>query len=622
MSNWIDQLKALHARLDTLGCGDYTQKDSDREILKDILRQACDVVRDASAQSAAEMGEIVAKAQDVINKGVNIAYGEGNMFDFMPSFAHENDVALVKDRMGTGLGQGTLNVFMSFFGKAIERAQASGSRPTVPAALRGTGPWSPDLQAHAKSTRLARFRPDVRTSVTDTTPLAQVIYQARCEIADDRISVPSRALISPGQSCLAIIGAGGWKNRDPMLHCYLLDDPEHIQKDKCFSPGFAELAYTMAMDEDRKLVFIADTDRVKSYSWDVDPDLRFGIRGGQLPPVHTLDSDTCSGWISVLPNGRIVRAGCGEAFVWNIDALEQHGPDKKLIGAGEYDAEDSWRENEDGTMVEYSTGSTHHAAVAFADPTFHPAVWHRHAPTGNMLCGTSGRRDENYACASIDLEHGGQIVARYLGHGGDVEDISTSEGDANAFATAGSDGYARLFDVRQPLPVMTFDHGCLSEYCSSVVLAHPDALFSAGMNTEQIKMWDIRAKETVYELATGNNAVASMAWDPKRSALYAATECEYMDRLGFNHDYRRARIPRWADEFARDSEEDEDASEYYEDEDEEERCWPQRAHHGEDYFGYAFDAGEHRIYRYAFKEDPDPKQLPPYGQASMHDSGW
>ena len=41
--------------------------------------------------------------------------------------------------------------------------------------------------------------------------------------------------------------------------------------------------------------------------------------------------------------------------------------------------------------------------------------------------------------------------------------------------------------------------------------------------------------------------------------------------------------------------EDEENEDYDDEEDEFDRCWPQRAHHGESYFGYAFDAGEHRI---------------------------
>ena len=50
----------------------------------------------------------------------------------------------------------------------------------------------------------------------------------------------------------------------------------------------------------------------------------------------------------------------------------------------------------------------------------------------------------------------------------------------------------------------------------------------------------------MYELATGNNVVAGMAWDPRRNSLLVATECPRMGRMGGRSDYRPARIPRWA----------------------------------------------------------------------------
>jgi hypothetical protein len=59
----------------------------------------------------------------------------------------------------------------------------------------------------------------------------------------------------------------------------------------------------------------------------------------------------------------------------------------------------------------------------------------------------------------------------------------------------------------------------------------------------------------VYELATGNNAVVSMTWDAAQNALYAATECGY-DSYG-------------------------------------DEAWPKQAFHTKNYFGYAFNAGEH-----------------------------
>lgn len=96
-------------------------------------------------------------------------------------------------------------------------------------------------------------------------------------------------------------------------------------------------------------------------------------------------------------------------------------------------------------------------------------------------------------------------------------------------------------------------------------------------------MWDVRARAAVCEFATGNNAVQSLAWDSKRNCLYAATECNYMDRHGYRHGYRRAKIPRGGND------DDDD------DDDFEERCWPSEAWHGEDYYEYAYDAGEHTL---------------------------
>ena len=174
-----------------------------------------------------------------------------------------------------------------------------------------------------------------------------------------------------------------------------------------------------------------------------------------------------------------------------------------------------------------------------------------------------------YAFLSIDLEHGGKRAARYLGHGGEVDKIATSAGDPNVFVTAGSDGYARLFDVRHPLPVLTFNTGLQRDGCTDVVLVHPDgipsecsprliramrcvcadqviAMFTAGDATQQVKMWDIRAEECVYELSTGNNSVTGLAWDDARAALFVATECGYVNRMGLHTGYRRARVPRWA----------------------------------------------------------------------------
>ena len=168
-------------------------------------------------------------------------------------------------------------------------------------------------------------------------------------------------------------------------------------------------------------------------------------------------------------------------------------------------------------------------------------------------------------------------------------------------------------------------------------------MFTAGDATQQVKMWDIRAEECVYELSTGNNSVTGLAWDDARAALFVATECGYVNRMGLHTGYRRARVPRWAtwkavdkeyraykdtaaaaakdgggpaeseerayagmdypdvyDDYLDDGEgaenESEGESEDEEDIDEDysaDMRWPQKCFHKEDFFGYAYDAGEH-----------------------------
>lgn len=85
-----------------------------------------------------------------------------------------------------------------------------------------------------------------------------------------------------------------------------------------------------------------------------------------------------------------------------------------------------------------------------------------------------------------------------------------------------------------------------------------------------------------------------------------------MDRNGYHHDYRRAKISKRQratqdssggsslepeivdDDGDEDYESDEDDEEDEEDDDVDE-CWPEKAMHLEDYYEYPFDAGEHTL---------------------------
>ena len=173
-------------------------------------------------------------------------------------------------------------------------------------------------------------------------------------------------------------------------------------------------------------------------------------------------------------------------------------------------------------------------------------------------------------------------------------------------------------------------------------------VFTATNQTQDIKLWDIRSRALVYDLATGNNTVEAMIWDHASNVLYAASDCPNVDRNGYHMNYRYAKIPRTevgkneqnlAPEANMD--EDEDAWEDIEEDDDydEEVCWPRKAYHSENYFGHVFDAGNHRlcefpllffessksyvnlpcslIDKFSFKENPNPGMLPHYGSATV-----
>ncbi|KIK50357.1 hypothetical protein GYMLUDRAFT_461965 [Collybiopsis luxurians FD-317 M1] len=72
----------------------------------------------------------------------------------------------------------------------------------------------------------------------------------------------------------------------------------------------------------------------------------------------------------------------------------------------------------------------------------------------------------------MDLENGGKVAVRYLGHAGKVFIITSSPDDTNAFSTTSGDGIVRLSDVREPLPKVSFDIGDQSEHIFTALYVH------------------------------------------------------------------------------------------------------------------------------------------------------
>ncbi|KAL0578097.1 hypothetical protein V5O48_003915 [Marasmius crinis-equi] len=590
--------------------------------------------------------------------GVEWCYGdEDSGVDFISSFAHTE---------GTLVENGESKVLGSVNDEAIERLLAIMTRMAPPNKKTGleedlrkqrprTKPWWEAPLPHPKTTPLSHFKAGNLQIPPETSPRAFALYQALAEITVDNILNPASGLcISLDNQFIAVAGAGGYKEWTPYVSFANLEDTHDSEgfSISTMELGFGDIANEIALDSGRKLVWLSDGDRIKSYSW--APEHR-GRKG--LLPTHTLASPSgVSGPILVRPDGRIIQGGQGKIAFWNVDSLKTHGPKgTKRIGKA-ISTENTWRDEDD--KIEDSSGSKIDGTIGLQDqPTYSIATWHPHpASSSQVLCASEARSE--YSLISVDLE-AGQRVQRYIGHGGAINTFSTDAVSApNTFLSSCSDSYARIYDSRQPLPVLTFEAENDSS-CKAAVYAHPNSLpfvFTGGLRSENIRLWDVGARKLVYELSTGNTAVEGLSWDPERNTLYVATQCLYLGRMGDHYDYRIAKRPKppqeslavarsndpkykktktvypsddedggdenmedageeveyWQDYNTEyDSEEEEDYEPY------ETKCWPSRAHKPESYFRRMHDSGVHCLYRYKFTSDADPEVYPAYGQATL-----
>ena len=281
--------------------------------------------------------------------------------------------------------------------------------------------------------------------------MAQAVLQARCEIRKKIISYPVAACVSANSSCLAVISTRFRQELTyPVLFYARLDkDAEPVYKRgiTIFTDLKTRHATHLATDEDRKLIFVAgDSGRVQAFRWDEPATLRSHEESSGVK-AHTLQSYDHLGGVEVLPGGRFVRGGRGEMAVWNLDGLErQRGGNSPSTTVGLKDRLSPW-------------------------------TLHYHRGSGKLLAAEAVHFEENDRCASIDMEHGGRTAVRYLGHADEVLAFSSSAGDPNVFATACKDAYARIYDIRQPLPVITVETATRTDHgCSNVVLTHPNGI--------------------------------------------------------------------------------------------------------------------------------------------------
>ncbi|KAK4705672.1 hypothetical protein P7C70_g522, partial [Phenoliferia sp. Uapishka_3] len=377
---------------------------------------------------------------------------------------------------------------------------------------------------------------------------------------------------------------GGWKDRTPILRIYgtSFTSADVGPADQGPSVGLADTPREIVLDGQDDLVAITDNSRIKTYRGDL--------------PVHTMASGKLEGPMAFIDVGRKLVKACSRknyVKVWDLAGLPTHGRSgAKLLGGKIKGEINTWRDDaDDDEEIERSKGVTATSKITLNSSIRGISSWTPLCGSTNFICTSSGSERQSSGSETFELDFTtGQKCMR-----------------------------------RSPAPTITFAVHNAEEPAYGSAFANIGGqpfVFTGGIKSEQISTWDARSPgRALYSLATGNNAVQSMAWQVSSQSLWAATECLYVDRMGNHHGYRHAKIPRTQiNAEASPSDDDKssaDDEDYSVDDNDYEHNWPRGAFHDEQAFGHAFDSGTHRLFRFAFKDQADPTVLPEWGQSSV-----
>lgn len=493
--------------------------------------------------------------------------------------------------------------------------------------------WADTLKLSQHTTPLARFRTRRPFILSDAHPDHRAFAEARCEVIHDNVPVVMNMALSG--SVLAVQGAGGWKNRASALHLYDVSAGKNLKNRLPIDLTLPGIAQELQLDSSRKLVYVADEWRVKTYRWDFDLEDN-GLkrkRNREGLPVHTLNSVGYTGPMVLKENGlKVVRAGRQGLAVWHIDILATHGEEgTDIIGSSdETYREADWQGDSfgDGKNTETSKGSApkHRLTCPVFSGVGTLVGNPRESKEMIVGYGPGNGMDElpKYGAVSVDSETK-QATIRHVGHGGHVICMRTndSEADPSTFMTAATDGVVRLYDVRAPAPVLAVYNA--REVIGSALYEHvgghpcePFPLFSHFVHwflTSLLLSVIVIGGGTVAEpnkskfgTSAPNFLSTNSAQGTTKSAPSHGTAllrlCSLVQSASLSgtggpphYDYRRIQLPK--DEHGAEEDRDDDDDLVFDlglsKKGSKGVNWPSRAYHSETAFGRVFDSAGYRV---------------------------
>ncbi|KZT53574.1 hypothetical protein CALCODRAFT_48994 [Calocera cornea HHB12733] len=555
--------------------------DGTKEEVSACLQELCNLAREATAEGEPPGSATIKRISDLENSMVNFAFTEEvgeALFDYIPPYCGN-----VGDNKSVGIG-----IDMGAFEELLKMTIGSSTIKTDMSENvigdRGR-PYDPASAPSPHSSLLARFQPQHPPVPDSCTEGGRALREARAEISSFPVGTPSR--LASSASVIAIVHNDS-RGRNPSLTAAFTTQSLGADRATCsIRTLLAGGSTQIIVDEQVQRIAVADRSRIKTFKW---AEVAEGSSGSSMSlfPLNTLDTSEVSGPIGSMANGSIIlRPGKKTVAVWNMDKVATHGTSGiKAIGK-KLNLDDL--EDVDSTdLVELSSGSKPNRMVRLeADVARAQIETWTNAPSAlsstSFICGF----EEEFRCMHVDMETG-KIGGRYIGHGETITSVSSSPEDPHVFVTTAKDGVVRMYDVRQPTP--TFAAYTTDETVLGAAVAYYDILFVGGTKTELITCWDVQATKPLYELSTGNNQITGLAWNSSTQSLYAATSCPHVDSEGNPIEMRKLRGGQNTRA----------------------RKWPKKAFHNEMFFGVPYDAGGHRLYRYAFKPNATASTIPAY----------
>ncbi|KAL4457946.1 hypothetical protein ABPG75_012811 [Micractinium tetrahymenae] len=412
------------------------------------------------------------------------------------------------------------------------------------------------------------------------------VAEARCEVTTEE--KPSAGRVCAAGDYLAFVGGRGWKQREPMLQAGRISSADIHLVD--VTTGFFDTGFSVALDPSRGLVWSSGGEnRTKAFT--------IG-NSSHSSCCYTLDGGPLLGMLG----GRVYAShGAGKLSYWDIDRLTPQG---EWIEAGElsdFDEEDeegnpvehlhngvrvrnclgeSW--NDEAAAAEATAGDRPHGSIQLL-PGALPSTPEQRVPLQLLALGPEPESGAAPQQAAVLFRGSGSLwvydwptaslSALLTGFMGCLNAASVCPQLPHLVAAGSKDSTARVWDLRS--------HACTHLLASrsslrigALALADDQGqpfCFTSNAGAESVLCFDLRMRRCLYELATGNTNVCSLQWHSPSRSLFAVGECDYIDRHG--HDYEYGAMGGYS--------------------------WPK------------WDAHSHVLVRYAFRDSPNPRVLPP-----------